>query len=364
MGKTRSKNRKKKLDDAMSKNTIKTCDDNSGTTCPWSDLNHDVLNLVMIKLQAVDFIAFSKVCKLWRSLTISNGNKFLVPKPPMSISISFNDAFEKECYLEDFEGRKLKTIVPDLANRTCLGITCGYLILFDKKSREFWLVNPIIRRELHFPNCPIEFSFHTSYYRGLLVFSPSRSEWVFVVFNRWLINSLWFCIAGKQEWTKVATHGLDDLIAFKGKIYALKTAYFGSDELTLYELKLYPEPQLVLLIRNPKSGFQYPVFASCGENLYVIDGWASNNLRKIHKLDIDEMKGVSIINTREKYAFFLHDNFPEHSLYRYTLREVRADIHSQYGRYVVRDVTGKFLLFHEKLWYFFDDCLNINLIHE
>ncbi|KAL4555525.1 hypothetical protein LXL04_038147 [Taraxacum kok-saghyz] len=140
MGKTRSRNIKKKHDDALSKNTIKntikTCDNNSGQTRPCSDLNHDVLNLVMIKLEVVDSLAFNKVCKSWRSLTLSKRNKFLVSKPPMSISISYNDAYEKdndayekECNLEYFEGRKLKTIVPHLAKRKCVGITCGYLIL-------------------------------------------------------------------------------------------------------------------------------------------------------------------------------------------------------------------------------------------
>ncbi|KAL4555519.1 hypothetical protein LXL04_038141 [Taraxacum kok-saghyz] len=342
MGKMRSMNRKKKHDDAMSKNPIKTCDNNSGTTRPWSDLTHDVLNLVMMKLGVVDFYAFIRVCKSWRSLAVSNRNKFLVSKPPMSISISFNY----------FKGRKLKTV---LAERTCVGRTCGYLILYDEKGREFLLVNPITRHELHFPNSPIEFCSRTSCFRGILVFSPSRSEWVFVVFNIWLDHSLWFCIAGKQEWTKVYTTHICDLIAFKGKIYTLHYSYF---EVKLCEMKLHSEPELVILISNPRLDFRNPRFVSCGENLYAINRVLEHPY-KIHQLDIDEMKWVSSINTQEKYAFFRDDDF-----YSYTLREVWADIHSQYGRYAVNDEMGKCVLFHAKMWYFFYDCLNVNLIHE
>ncbi|KAL4577013.1 hypothetical protein LXL04_013114 [Taraxacum kok-saghyz] len=81
MAKTRSMTRMRNHNDASSKKRMKT----------WSDLNHDVLNLVMMKLGVIDYVAFSRV------------------------------------------------------------LTCGYMILCTEKSRDFWLVNPITRHELHFP---------------------------------------------------------------------------------------------------------------------------------------------------------------------------------------------------------------------
>nr|KAJ0196471.1 hypothetical protein LSAT_V11C700380520 [Lactuca sativa] len=128
MGKRRSTLRKKKYDEARSGITI-----NSGVA-PWSDLPHDVLSVVMMKLGVIDFVAVSRVCKSWRSVALSNRNK-------------------------------------------CFGVTCGYLILFDEEYNDFWLVNPITRHELHFPGTPVHtflaleiqnlsLSFHLQYLNG------------------------------------------------------------------------------------------------------------------------------------------------------------------------------------------------------
>ncbi|KAL4555518.1 hypothetical protein LXL04_038140 [Taraxacum kok-saghyz] len=358
MGKARSMNRKKKCDDAMSKNTIKTCDNNSGMARPWPDLTHDVLNLVMIKLEVVDFVAFSRVCKSWRSLAVSNRNKFLVSKPPMSISITSNDAYEIEYDLNDFTGRKLKTFVPHLANRLCVGVTCGYLILFHAKRNDFWLVNPITRHELHFPNYKVpHFKFHCSireYFKGVLVFSRSISEWVFVICKG--SHMIWFCVAGKREWnyfSSTTRSTINDLIAFKGKIYTL---HEEPDEVELCEMKLYPKPELVLLMSNPEPNFSNPEFVSSVENLYVINQYAHYPYN-IHELDVDEMKWVKCDKIGEKYAFF-RSGFPYWNK-TFTLREAWADIHSQYGKYAVDD---KNMTYCASMWYFFDDCLNVNLI--
>ncbi|CAH1450121.1 unnamed protein product [Lactuca virosa] len=132
-------------DEASSTKRIKTFD--NGSMASRSDLNHDVFLLVMMRLGVVDFLAFSRVCKPWRSFALSNRNKFMASKTPMSISISTH-ANEKECYLEEFEGRKFKTILPHYANMTCIGVTCGYLIFLGKKTLDFWLVNPITKHEI------------------------------------------------------------------------------------------------------------------------------------------------------------------------------------------------------------------------
>lgn len=179
MGKTRSMLRKKKYDEARSRIII------NGGVGSWSDLNHDILFLVMMKLEFVDFIAFSGVCNSWRSFAVSNRNSFMVSIPPMPISISNSttDANEKQYYLKDSQGRKMKTIVPHSAKRSCIGVTCGYLILSGVETKDFWLVNLITRHELHFPDVPDEYFCCHRDAKGILVFSPSISEWVFLVFT-------------------------------------------------------------------------------------------------------------------------------------------------------------------------------------
>ncbi|CAH1417445.1 unnamed protein product [Lactuca virosa] len=145
-------------DDASSSSRKRFKNFNHNGVASWSDVNHDVLFLVMMKLGVVDFVAFSGVCKSWRSLAVSNKNTFMASKPPMEISI-YMVANENDyiycCCLQDFERRRFKTIIPHYIGRTCVGLTCGYLILFGTKTRDFWLVNPITRHQLHFPDYPI-----------------------------------------------------------------------------------------------------------------------------------------------------------------------------------------------------------------
>ncbi|CAH1450153.1 unnamed protein product [Lactuca virosa] len=169
MGKTRSMSRDQNHDDASIRKKIKTCD-------PWSDLNYDVLFLVMMRLGVVDFLAFSRVCKSWRSLAVSNRNKFIVSRPPMpmSISISTDANHESKCYLEDFEGRKLKISLPHSDYKACVGVSYGYLILIREKTNIFWLVNPITRHEFHVPSPFLNVHSCTSFLGDILVFSPLR----------------------------------------------------------------------------------------------------------------------------------------------------------------------------------------------
>ncbi|CAH1414949.1 unnamed protein product [Lactuca virosa] len=103
-----------------------------------------------MQLGVIDFVAFSGVCKSWRSFAFSYMNKFMASRPPMFM---FVDEFENDeewcCHLKDADGRKFKTVVPHSAGRSiCVGVTCGYIILYEHRTHDFWLVNLITRHEL------------------------------------------------------------------------------------------------------------------------------------------------------------------------------------------------------------------------
>ncbi|XP_023759286.1 uncharacterized protein LOC111907713 [Lactuca sativa] len=227
----------------MSKSVTKSQNYGDGCTSgasPWSDLDHDLLYLVMMQLGAFDFIAFSGVCKSWRSLALSNKTRFMASRPPMPIWI-FEQAIEKEYSAEDFDGRQVKMHIPKSGGKTCVGLTCGYLVMFGRKPREFWLMNPITRHGFRFPKVPSNLDPDPEEVRAILVFSPSISAWVFVVLCRYT-SKIWFSIAGKREWNYVSsTSDIIDLLDFKGKIYAI------DDDSCLYELRLDPKPKLMLL---------------------------------------------------------------------------------------------------------------------
>ncbi|CAH1448990.1 unnamed protein product [Lactuca virosa] len=246
MAKTRSMNRNQNQDDndnassSSSRKRLKSFD--KGDVGYWSDLNHDVLFLVIMQLGFVDFFAFNEVCKSQRSLALSERNIYLDSIPPMSISTSINkqDRFGIRRTLKE---KKLKTIVPDSAGRICIGLTCGYLILFGRETNDFWLVNLITRYELYFPNYPLYLPFGDKT-KAILVFLPSLSGWLFLVLRR----KISFCIEGKRGWNLVSS-GLPilDFHAFKGKIYTLHT------DLSVSELILNPNGKRKWMLFESKN---------------------------------------------------------------------------------------------------------------
>ncbi|KAL4563920.1 hypothetical protein LXL04_027969 [Taraxacum kok-saghyz] len=179
MTNTRSMSRSQNHDDASSSTKMLKIFDKGGVA-PWLDVDHDVLFLIMMKLGFIDFFAFSGVCKSWRSFALTHAAKFMASKPPMSVCIEprvYNHDIYSYCYLNDFQGRRFETILPHFTGRACIGVTCGYLILFGRKTRDFWLVHPITRHELHFPSCPLYLAASREIFRGILVFLPSISGW-------------------------------------------------------------------------------------------------------------------------------------------------------------------------------------------
>ncbi|KAL7601887.1 hypothetical protein Lser_V15G23365 [Lactuca serriola] len=205
--------------EASSKKSFKTCDNNDPS--PWSDLNHELLFTVMMQLGVVDFPAFSGVCKSWRSFVLSNKTKFMESRSPMSISFSTESNEEDyNYYLDDIntEGRSFNLIIPHSGGRTCVGFTCGHLILFGSKTHDFWLLDPVTRHGVHFSNIPSSVSDDPEKIRGFLVFSPSKSRWVFVMTNG--SANIWYSISGQAEWNHVSSASpIVDLHAFNGKIY-------------------------------------------------------------------------------------------------------------------------------------------------
>ncbi|CAH1434431.1 unnamed protein product [Lactuca virosa] len=359
MVKTRSMTRNHNHDDDASsssrKKRFKTYD--HGGVAPWLEPNHDLLFLVMMQLGVVDFLSFSGVCKSWRSLALLNKSRFMASRPPMSMWIS-NDANEKECYcfLEDFKGKKFKTLLPHSTYTKYIRLTCGYLVMLCLKTNDYWLVNPITKHELHFPAVPYISNFIP--FRAILVFSPSLSRWLFVLIQRFS-RLIWFSIVGTGAWNHVSsTFFTLDLHAFQGKIYILNERY------GLCEMSLSPEPKLTLLeIRNfPKRCSFILLLVSSDENLYVIDHDLEDS---IQELDFGEMIWVS---PKEK-AIREHAFFRSYLMCWTAIKPESWDgPHPQYNKYdcflhtTEKCEKGKF--FSSSMWYFPHDCLNVDLINK
>ncbi|KAF5761070.1 putative F-box domain-containing protein [Helianthus annuus] len=317
----------------------------------WSNLNPDLLLLIMMHMGVFDFIAFSGVCKSWRSVAISNWNKFMVSKQPMYLSISTH-SYKKDCYLEDYRRRKLKTIIPHSVGRRCVGITCGYLIFFGRKARDFWLVNPFTRKELHFPGFPFpsDVTNHLKRVKCILVFSPSMFGWVLVI-SRKYSRTISFSLAGEQAiWRSISSNfSILDFHFFKGKIYMI--SQFNH----LWELRLHdPEPALALrIMKNYPWPYLWELeFVSSGENLYLrhMRGDAFDAI----EVDLDEMKWVNSERT----------TIGEHAVFSSDFKcdaAIKPDTWTHpWTRYEKINFfkskrSGKCLT--SKMWYFPHDCL-------
>ncbi|CAH1426954.1 unnamed protein product [Lactuca virosa] len=308
MAKTRSMT-KRENQDASNKKRFKTCDDDDNDDpTPWSDLNHELLFTVMMQLGVVDFPAFSGVCKSWRSFALSNKSKFMESKSPMSISISTESNEEDyNYYLDDIntEGRSFNSLLPHSGGRTCVGFTCGHLILFGSKTHDFWLLDPVTRHEIHFPDIPSSVSDDPVKIRGFLAFSPSKSRWVFVMTDGSV--NIWFSISGQGEWNHVTSTSLIvDLIAFNGKMYAIDNSGH------LCELTINPEPKLSILETKNFPNFpERQLFYCWSESLYVMRYLPVGHL-EYHKLDFEEMKWMLCKSSR-KAVTWVSSN-PNHSV--------------------------------------------------
>ncbi|KAL4563918.1 hypothetical protein LXL04_027966 [Taraxacum kok-saghyz] len=369
MAKKRSMTRKQNHNDdassssssssSSSRKRIKSFD--TTNVAPWSDVDHDVLYLVMMQLGFVDFFAFSGVCKSWRSVALSNKNTFMASKPPISICI--RDPSEDEwCHLEDFQGTKFKTIIPHLSGRICVGSTCGYLILFGRETRDFWLVNPVTRHQLHFPDYSIYVTDAkrmrvTNRMSGVLVFSPSISGWVFIL----LYKTLSFCIAGKRGWNHVSSAiPIADLHVFKGKMYIVRK------DCSLCELTLNQNQKrkwTLLETKNSPNPYLFkPRLVSSSENLYVMTGpevWP----KKVLELDFGEMKWVSPDKKLQEYALFVSYLNPTAAIKRESLAGPREQLKgSEY--FLDDEKSRKCMFYHQWVWYFPHDCLNVNLLDQ
>ncbi|KAL7591165.1 hypothetical protein Lser_V15G32975 [Lactuca serriola] len=324
----------------------------------WSYLDNDVLLLVMMRLGFLDFFAFSGVCKSWRSFAISNRKTFMASIPPMSVCISMMDN-EDECfyYLKDFERRKFKPILSHLAERICVGSTCGYLILFSRKTLDFWLVNPITRHELHFRNFPRDISVgYLDRIRTILVFSPSIPRWVFVI----LYQNIVIYTVDKEKWNHVSTIiPILDLHFFKGKIYTLHTDR-SLGEFTLNWKK--KRETISLEIKNfLKPDLLRPELVSSNEKLYLID--RISKPEKILELDFGEMKWVSPEKTISEYIFFISILNPSAAIKPKSWAGLRTQYKS-YDQLLDNDKSGHRMFFYRRVWYFPHDCSDVHLLDE
>ncbi|KAK9051554.1 hypothetical protein SSX86_028181 [Deinandra increscens subsp. villosa] len=347
--------------DSCSRKTPNTID-NDGDSGSWSYLIHDILISIISRLGVIDFVSISCVCKSWRTFALLNRKMFMLSRQPMSIRIYPEVPKKKVCYLEDLQGRKFKTILPRSSGRIFLGLVSGYLILFGWKARDFKLVNPITRHELHFPR----FDFYKipapEHFGCILAFSSKMSKWVFVVSVRYS-SEVSFSFSRERAywtggWTRLSSDfPIRDLHFFQGKIYAL------SDDILLCEVRLSPTPTLTLLkMKNyVNSEVKFSHLTTWGEKLYVVGYHPLVRFCAVFEVDFDQMRWLN-----SEIALALKENVCFVKFFKSCVAKLEfwTDSCGQFEWFGTDKNNNKRIHITEDMWYCPHKCLDVNLLHE
>jgi len=196
---------------------------------PWPDLPEPMLDLITKSLGPIDYLMFGCVCRTWRSYVATYKKGFLASQPPLVLFLSTHA--RRACYFYSIFDRKLyKAILPNLIGKSCLGITCGYLVLKDKEERtdsQIWLLNPFKRHELRFPSPP-----KTYCHFILAALATPLPEFVLIAFCRWQPyfqfrrskDVHWTVYDYNDKFNSSPRHNpwmIIDGAVFKGKVYVL-----------------------------------------------------------------------------------------------------------------------------------------------
>ena len=196
---------------------------------PWSELPEALVHFITKQLGAIDYLMFGCVCRGWRSYVVVHRQEFMASQPPLVVFLS--TLAQKSCYFYSiFDQKTYKATLPNLIGKSCYSLTCGYLVMEDKKKMghsQIWLLNPFTRHELRF-SCP------PNPYSSVILASLAMPVREFVIIAIGCgYPFLQFCRSSDVNWTvydyndkfKGGATGdqrwFVDVVVFKGKIYVL-----------------------------------------------------------------------------------------------------------------------------------------------
>ncbi|KAK1385997.1 hypothetical protein POM88_023732 [Heracleum sosnowskyi] len=281
----------------------------------WDILPNELLGLVLMKLNVIDFLAFRGVCRSWRSASIDICKRFLERQQPLVVAKPKYS--KKACVLYNmFDEKSWKTMLPNLPCKKLLGLSCGYLITIDRHIG-FWLVNLITRHELHFPFLPA--SMHLSESIGEIydfkvraaLFRSSHSSRVFMILFSRDHNILLLSESGASSWQEYrlpnTRSGISDVKILDGKIFILTCdGLFGEFNprsepvLKLYNIKIPLQLSSQLYLQLVTSEKKIYTIVSRRLSPYLL----SVRYTSLYELDY-KMESVNQINELGSKSLFL-----------------------------------------------------------
>ncbi|KAF3457824.1 hypothetical protein FNV43_RR02484 [Rhamnella rubrinervis] len=198
----------------------------------WSELEADVLELILKRLAAIDIIRFKAVCKCWNIAASSYVSSPLYTPMLQTPWIMFhhNCITKKErssslTFFSLSENKPFK-IKKDHEDDLVLGLSHGWLLNFNVESRTPYLVNPFSSSEgkIQLPWIDRKFFYLRNFNSVVLSSGPSRSKnFTIAIINSFFPQRLSFWDHGDTKWRSIDIlfgKVYEHMICHNGEIYA------------------------------------------------------------------------------------------------------------------------------------------------
>ncbi|KAK4404758.1 hypothetical protein Sango_0844400 [Sesamum angolense] len=199
----------------------------------WSKLPYDIIHKVATYLMAVeDFLAFSAVCRSWRSVYVAKQWHQSPQVPWLMLSGIENDSFRS--FISLYRNKVYNSELPEVHGRRCWGSSSGWLVTVGN-DLDIRLHNPFTRVSVNLPpksSLRIHFGEILGWYEIIekaFVFkkpctSHANEEDLLVMIIYGPLKQLAFCRPGYSSWRTVKdiSHtGYIDVTHVKDQIFAL-----------------------------------------------------------------------------------------------------------------------------------------------
>ncbi|XP_017233976.1 uncharacterized protein LOC108209152 isoform X1 [Daucus carota subsp. sativus] len=234
----------------------------------WDILPDELLVSVLMKLDIIDYLAFSGVCRSWRLASLDIRNCFMERLQPLVVAR--RRYCKKACVLFNmFDRKSSKSMLPNLAGRKFWHLVSGYLITID--CRELWLVNLMTRHELHFSALPACMGKINDTRNRAVLFRSTQLSGVFMVVFSKMSCYLMLSESGSSRWQiyflPKTSFGIFDVKILDGKIFVLtcdlQFGEFNPRGDPVFKLYNFPIPIQL-------SGFKHLQLATSDNKLYII----------------------------------------------------------------------------------------------
>lgn len=263
---------------------------------PWADLREELLDIISSNMNIADYLNFGRVCRNWRLFYSEYRDSFMASQSPLVIHIS--SRAKKACYFHEIAtGIKYKTMLPKFIChfKFCLGVSGGYLIMKDRWSRNFWILNPVTGRQFQFSCEPKPFDNSD---RAIFVPTGSHDEDFVVAILSRFNETLEFYISRFNLWRNYS-HRLEnwhilDVVAFHGRILGIT----NQSQIGILHLRHSYWYFLPLKFAPPVSS---NVRIVTSNNKILIVDYVSLNRIKIYSINLKKMEWI-VINNLGRHA--------------------------------------------------------------